>query len=68
MEGLGPERHHMNTDSELLYADGAPFHAPGTIIYEEADGSLTLECPHCLKRRVLRQYEASLRPLARRRS
>jgi hypothetical protein len=54
---------HMN--SELLYANGAPFHAPGTIIYEEADGSLTLDCPHCGPRRVLRKYEASLQPVAR---
>jgi len=51
----------------LLYVNGLPFHLPGTLIFEEADGDLVYECPHCGCRPVPRHWMASLRRYARKR-
>jgi hypothetical protein len=34
--------------TQLIFdANGNPFHLPETQIYEEPDGTLTYDCPHC---------------------
>jgi|HubBroStandDraft_1064217.scaffolds.fasta_scaffold1513439_1 hypothetical protein len=39
----------------ILDANGNPFHLPGTQIYEEPDGTLTYDCPHCKPQPVPKQ-------------
>jgi len=54
--------------TRLLYdANGNPFHLPGTRIYEEPDGDLTYECPHCPPRRVPSQLVGGLAKYAEKR-
>jgi hypothetical protein len=40
-------------NNELLYLNGSPFHAPGTRVFEEPDGTLIYERPHV----VAAQYD-----------
>ena len=54
--------------TRLLYdANGNPFHLPATEIYEEPDGELTYECPHCGLHSVPRQMASDLAKYARKR-
>jgi len=39
-------------ESFIYDAGGYPFHAIGTRIYREADGTLIYDCPHCGKHPV----------------
>lgn len=57
----------LNDDFELLYAKGQPFHAPGTKIYEEADGEMIFECPHCGCKDVPSAFVKGLRQYAQKR-
>jgi DNA-directed RNA polymerase subunit RPC12/RpoP len=50
--------------TELLDVDGSPFHAPGTMVFEEPDGTLVYECPHCGFRPVPRCWVDGLRRYA----
>lgn len=54
--------------ARLLYVNGNPFHLPGTLIYEEADGKLTYECPHCGRHPVPRHASRDLVKYAQKRT
>jgi predicted RNA-binding Zn-ribbon protein involved in translation (DUF1610 family) len=54
-------------NNELLYLNGLPFHAAGTRVFEEAEGTVIFECPQCGCRPVLRCWVEGLRGYARKR-
>ena len=54
----------MKSDDELFFANGRAFHLAGTKIFEEPDGGLTFDCPHCGRRIVRRELEDALRQYA----
>jgi hypothetical protein len=54
-------------NNELLYLNGSPFHTPGTRVFEEPDGTLIYECPHCGCRPVRQRWVVGLRRYARKR-
>lgn len=54
--------HHQ--DDLFRDANGQPSHLPGTRIYREEDGTLTLDCPHCGTRLVPRHREKTLEKFA----
>lgn len=58
----------MNSELEIVYVHGKPFHLPGTVVYEELNGELTFECPHCRTRPLPLHLVEGLRRYARKRS
>jgi hypothetical protein len=54
-------------NAELLYIKEFPFHEVGTAVFEEADGTLVYECPHCGCRPVPRLWAEELRRYAAKR-
>jgi hypothetical protein len=58
----------MNSELAIIYVHGKPFHLPRTIVYQEPNGELTFECPHCGPRPVPLHLVEELRRYARKRS
>ncbi len=54
----------MQPTDEFVRTENGPFHAAGTRIFREADGSLISACPHCRVNPVPSRYAAELEKYA----